>query len=446
VRRVGVQLATETDSQLQSIVGAAFVRLSQEAANKRAYAAIQRSVELVNYVETERPSLAKNLRPRIGVESHLPEFIDEAVRSANVPAGLLDLFRRMPVAAASHLATRFSRTGFREDCDMIVSIMQVLGAEALEPLREQLRSGEPNVAIVAMGILTRLDLEFVQQVLPGRMSEWKRHAHDRVVRQIAGSGAPERGRMLLELFDSLDPLVRPLAIDEIGMAGEQFADMRLLRIAEGDLPKGGTDYLRLKAMEALGRLKTPGAESLLRKIAESRRAFRWANTSELRLVAAQAMAGIDPEWVRQFVPKSGFSVADFSIEPLGRDTESSAIRQRRYPRLRLEKPVAAMTTNLKENCRVDIPELTLGGGVALCEQSLHPGSVVELKLTAANKSVKTQAIVRDANTQARAFEVVEMDLEERAKLRKLLVQMGNTQKQSSPKERTHSSARLIVSS
>ncbi len=446
VRRVGVQLAAETDSQLQSIVGAAFVRLSQEAANKRAYAAIQRSVELVNYVETERPSLAKNLRPRIGVESHLPEFIEEAVRSTSVPTGLLDLFRRMPVAAASHLANRFSRTGFREDCDMLVSIVQVLGTEALEALREQLRSGDPNQAIVAMGILTRLDLEFVQQVLPARMSEWKRPAHDRVVRQIAASGAPERGRMLLELFDSLDPLVRPLAIDEIGMAGEQFADMRLLRIAEGDLPKGGTDYLRLKAMEALGRLKTPGAESLLRKIAEARRAFRWASPSELRLVAAQAMAGIDPEWVRQFVPKSGLSVAEFSIEPLGRDTESSAIRQRRYPRLRLEKPVPAMTTNLKENCRVDIPELTLGGGVALCEQSLHPGSVVDLKITTANKSVKAQAIVRDANTQARAFEVVEMDLEERAKLRKLLVQMGNTQKQSSPKERTHGAARLIVSS
>ncbi len=91
--------------------------------------------------------------------------------------------------------------------------------------------------------------------------------------------------------------------------------------------------------------------------------------------------------------------------------------------------------------------MTLGGGVALCEQSLHPGSVVDLKLTAANnKSVKAQAIVRDANTMARAFEVVEMDLEERAKLRKMLVQMGNTQKVSSPKERGHGATRVIVSS
>ena len=94
---------------------------------------------------------------------------------------------------------------------------------------------------------------------------------------------------------------------------------------------------------------------------------------------------------------------------------------------------------------MDIPELTLGGGVAVCEQSLHPGSVVDLRLTTGNKTVKAQAIVRDANTQARAFEVVEIDLEERAKLRKLLVQLGNTQKQSSPKERNHGATRVIIS-
>lgn len=106
----------------------------------------------------------------------------------------------------------------------------------------------------------------------------------------------------------------------------------------------------------------------------------------------------------------------------------------------------ATTTNLKENCNLQIPEMTLGGGVAVCEQSLHPGSVVNIKMNAAtSKPVKAQTIVRDANTQARAFEVVDMDLEERAKLRKLLVQLGNAQKQSSPQERSRRGTRTILS-
>jgi hypothetical protein len=444
IRQVGVQLAEERDSELQSLVGAAFVRLSQEATTRRSYAAIQRAVELVDYVETERPGLGKNLRPRIAIENRLPEFIEEALKCGSVPSGLADLIRRMPVPASEQLAGRFSRSGFREDCDLLVAMMEVLGPEGLQHLQEQLRKGSPNEAIDAIGILARMDAAMVEEVLPGRMAEWKRTAHDRVVRQIASSGAPDRGRLLLKLFDHLDALIRPLAVDEIGMSGEQTADMRLLRLAEGDLPKDGTGYLRLKAIEALGRLRTAGAEAILRKIAEARKAFRWANPSELRVVASQAMEKIDPEWVRSFLSRSGLNIAELSIEPLDADPNSSAIRQRRYPRLRLEHSMSAVTTNLKENCRLDIPEMTLGGGVAVCEQSLHPGSVVAMKMNAGQKQVKAQTIVRDANTQARAFEVVDMDLEERAKLRKLLVQLGDIQKQSTAKERSRRGTRTFT--
>jgi hypothetical protein len=445
IRQVGVQLAEETDSELQSLVGAAFVRLSQEAAKKRSFPAIQRSVEMVDYVEAERPGVGKNLRPRIAVESRLPEFIEDALKTGEVQQGLTDLLRRMPDHAALHIAGRFGRAGFKEDCDLLVGMMESLGPESLDQLRAQLRQGPPAEAIDMIGILTRLDMDTVEQVLPERMKEWKRTAHDRVVRQIAASGAHDRGRLLLGLFDNLDPLIQPLAVDEIGMSGEQSADMRLLRIAEGDLPKGGTEYLRLKAIEALGRLRTTAAEAILRRVAELRKTWRWAHPSELRLVAAQAMEKIDPEWLRSFISMSGLNVAEFTIEPLDADPSSSAIRQRRYTRLRLETPFAAQTTNLKENCRIEIPEMTLGGGIAVCEQSLHPGSIVIMRMTSSQKTVKAQTIVRDANTQARAFEVVDIDLEERAKLRKLLVQLGNALKQSTPQERNRRGARTILS-
>jgi hypothetical protein len=444
IREVGVQLAEEQDSVLRSLVGAAFVRLSQEATNKRSYPAMQRSVELLEYVETERPGSAKSLRPRIAVENRLPEFIEEALRTGEVPSGLKDFLRRMPKPASEQIAGRFSRVGFREDCDLLLSIMDVLGPEGLNHLRAQLQHGSPSEAIDTIGILARMDLEALERTLPERMKEWKRSSHDRVVRQIAASGAPERGRLLLDLFDLLDGLIRPLAVDEIGMSGEQSADMRLLRIAEGDLPKGSTDYLRLKAIEALGRLRTVAAEAILRRVAEARKAWRWANPSELRIVAAQALEKIDSDWVRGFIPKSGLSVAEFSIDTLDNDPSSSAIRQRRYPRLRLDHPLPATTTNLKETFQVEIPELALGGGIALSEQSLHPGSVVELRMNAGQKGVKVQTIVRDANTQARAFEVVEMDLEERAKLRKLLVQLGNIQKRSSSQERSRHGMRTLL--
>jgi hypothetical protein len=446
MRELGLRLVDETDSELQSLVGAAFVRLSQEAQKNRSYPAIQRSIEMLNYIESERPGASKNLRPRIGVENHLADFIDESMRAGSVPNGLKDLLRRLPQQASEQIASRFGRVGFREDCELLVSMMEVLGPEGLDHLRTQLRQGSPSEAIDTVGILVRLDRQTVERVLPDRMRQWKRIAHDRVVRQIAVSGAPDYGRLLIEIFDLLDTLIQPLAIDEIGMSGEISADMRLLRIAEGDLPRGATEYLRLKAIEALGRLRTTNAEAVLRKVAESRKAWRWANPSELRLVAAQAMEKIDPDWARHFIPQSDLSVAELSIEILDRDPNSSAIRQRRYPRMRLERPVSATTVNLKENCRMEIPEMALGGGVALCEQSLHPGSVVDMRLNPGVKPVRAQAIVRDANTQARAFEVVDMDLEERAKLRKLLVQLGSAQKQTTSQERNRRGTRTIFTS
>jgi hypothetical protein len=443
IRDIGLQLADEKDPQLQSLLGASFVRLSQEATKSRAYPAIQRSVELIEYIESERPGAKKSLGARIGVENRLPDFIEESLKSGSLPSGLKDLLRRMPDRAAEQVAVRFSRVGFREDCELLISMMEVLGPEALNHLRRQLREGSPGVAIDALGILVRMDLDTVERILPDRMKDWKRTAHDRVVRQIASSGSPDRGRLLLQIFDLLDSLIRPLAIDEIGMSGEKTGDMRLLRIAEGDLPRGSTEFLRLKAIEALGRLRTASAEAVLRKVAETRKAWRWANPSELRVVAAQALAKIDAEWAKDFLPNSGLSAAELSIEVLDADPSSSAIRQRRYPRLRLEHSVPATTTNLKENHALEIPEMALSGGVAVCEQSLHPGSIVDIRLNSGGKPVKAQTIVRDANTQARAFEVVDMDLEERAKLRKLLVQLGGATKQSTAQERSRRATRQI---
>lgn len=444
IRETGVQLAEERDSELQSLVGAAFVRLSQEAGKSRMYPAMQRSVEVLDYIEAERPGAGQSLRPRISMEDRLPEFIDEAVKAGRPPAGLQEFLRRVPEAAAEQMAVRFGRAGFREDCELLVSMIEALGPVGLDHLRAQLLHGNQVQAIDVIGLLCRMDAETLERVLPDRMRQWKMTAHDRVVRQIASSGAAIRGQLLLELFDTLDARVRPLAIDEIGMSGQKSADMRLLRLAEGDLPSGATEFLRLKAIEALGRLRTAGAEVVLRRVVETRKSWRWAYASELRVAAAQSLGRIDEEWARSFIPKSGLSVAELSIEILDNDPSSSAVRQRRYPRVRLEQPILGTATNPKESLSINVPEIGLGGGVAVCAHGLHPGSIVEVRLSASQRPVKAQTIVRDANTEARAFEVVDMDLTERAKLRKLLVQLGGNEKPVTAEQRNRHGGRTII--
>jgi hypothetical protein len=445
IREVGVQLSEEKDADLRSLVSAAFVRLAQEAGIRRSYAGMQRASELVEYIEAEAPASAKNLRGRVEVESRMADFLDDAMRSGTVPTGLLTLMRRVPGASAEILAQKFGRSGFREDAELALETLKNLGPEAHAHLRELLNTGSANAAVDTVGILARTDLATLDFLLAKRLKEFPRSSHDRVVRQLAGSGAPERGRLLLDIFDNLDSFVQPLAIDEIGLAGEREAEARLIRLAEGDLPPNATPYLQLKAIEALGRLRTAGAEKVLRKILEEKQMWRWVSQQELRTVAAQAMERIDPEWMNYFLPKSGLNTDELALEPLDPDPTSNWVRQRRYLRLRFDDPIPASTVDLKENCDVKVPEMNLGGGVALSDQRLHPGTVVTLRLNPRSKSVKAQAIVRDANTQARAFELVEMDLEERAKLRKMLAQFGRRLRVAALENRGRGKTRQIFS-
>src|SRR5436309_628799 len=83
IRRLGNQLAIEREPELQTLVSAAFVRLSQEAASKRCYPAMQQALSSLESVEAQRPGSTQSLRPRIGAEERLPEFIEEAMRSGH---------------------------------------------------------------------------------------------------------------------------------------------------------------------------------------------------------------------------------------------------------------------------------------------------------------------------------------------------------------------------
>ena len=436
IRDVGVRLCIEDEPELQSLISAAFVRLVQEAGTQRCYPAMLQAIDSIDAVEKERPAFGQGLRPRIGVEDRLPEFIEEALRSETIHPGLGELMSRMPLAAADQLSGRFSRSGFRDDCDLMIQAASLLGEAGVEHLRETLRTGPSTQAVDTVGLLSRLDVHALQEWLPGRMKEWQRTFHDRVVRQLAAGGAPERCLLLLGLFEILDPFVKPLAIDEIGMSADPSSIPFLRRLAESEVREGSAAYLRLKAIEALGRLGDAEIVPVLRKIVETRQMFRWSYPAELRVVATQVLVKLDPDWTRAFLPKSGLDAAELALALPDTEPMSHCIRQRRYPRLKLSRPLPAVTTNLRDNHRMDVQVMNLGGGVASCDRYLTPGTLVALRFSPSLRPLRAQAFVRDARSQNMGFEIVDMDLEERYRLRKLLVELGGTPVPASAKSRS----------
>ncbi len=224
------------------------------------------------------------------------------------------------------------------------------------------------------------------------------------------------------MFDLFDPLVMPLALDEIGMTSDRETLGRLLSFAGGELPASGGPYLRLKAVEALGRLQMPEAGPMLRQIAESKQMWRWTHPLELRLVAAQALQRILPGWAEEFLPHGGIDPADLAVGPLDPVPDSRWARQRRYARVRLPRPVPAVASSPKDNCRLEIKTVSLGGGVAAVDHHLQPGTQVNLRLQSSLRGVRATALMRDYRAQDMAFEIVDMPLEELHRFRHFLSQ------------------------
>src|SRR5438067_96377 len=420
LRHLGLRLSIEQDAELQALVNAAFVRLSQEAATSHCFPAMQQALDLIAGVETQRPGIARSLRGKMGIEERVPEFVEEALKARQVAAGLTNVLKMLPQTTMEHLAARFNRCSLRDDSEHVANLAADLGEEGVQYLRSTVRGGPIAEAVEMAGLLSRLDPESVMVFLPGRMKDFPRTSQDRIVRQISASGAARRCHILLELLDHVDPLVTPLVIDEIGVTADREALGKLLTIADGDLPTGCGPYLRVKAVEALGRINAPESVSTLKRIAESKKVFGWLHPQELRIAALQALEKLDPEWVGDFLPKSGIEREEYALAPLDVPVTSKFVRQRRHTRVRLRRPVRAVSTNLKENFSLEIKTASLSGGVATISRHLAPGTQVQLRLSVGMRNLQATALMRDYRSQDMAFEIVDMNLEERGKYRRLL--------------------------
>ncbi len=420
LRHLGLRLSVEQDSELQGLVSAAFVRLSQEAATSRSFPAMEQALDLVAGVESQRPGIARSLRSKMGIEERVPEFVEEALKARHVAAGLTDVLKLLPQTTMEQLAARFNRCSLRDDSEHVANLAGDMGEEAVQYLRSTVRGGPVAEAVEMAGLLSRLDPESVMVYLPGRMKDFPRASQDRIVRQISASGAARRCHILLELLDHVDPLVTSLVIDEIGVTSDREALGKLLTIADGDLPPGGGPYLRVKAIEALGRIQAPESASTLKRLVEAKKVFGWVQPQELRIAALQALEMLDPDWVRDFLPKSGIDKEDLTLAPLEIPVTSKFVRQRRHTRVRLRKTVRAVCTNLKDGCSMEIKTASLTGGFATLSRHLTPGTQVQLKLQIGMRNLQATALMRDSRAQDMAFEIVDMNLDERSRYRRML--------------------------
>lgn len=430
--QIGQQMAAEKDPELQTLLSAAFVRLSQESASRRYYRAMQQALDSLADLEELRPSWVQSLRPRIGVESRVGEFIEEALSAETMPEGLVGVLMRVPPAASESLAIRLARSGRRSEREDIVELATAIGPPCARHLKELLKSEQPVKAATVVGLLSRLDPGAVEEILAARLHDSGRTFQDTVVRQLSIAGAPERGQMLANSIELLDSSVISLALDEIGMCADPTTATKLLRLAEGELLPEGSEYIRVKSIEALGRMRAPAAAGHLRRFVEARKTFGWAYPEEIRTAAAQALMKLDPEWMKDFLNKSGLDENIMALAPLDPIPERDVVRHRRYRRIRLPRNVPAVITSARGKYSSAISVLSLEGGLLSGDLQLAVGTEATLKIPAGLRSINMRAVVRFVRAHQAGFEMVGMGLEDRAKLRRLLISLGGADAPTTP--------------
>ncbi len=423
--QIGQQMAEEKDVELQTLLSAAFVRLSQESAARRYYRAMQQALDSIAELENSKPSWAASLRPRLGVENRVAEFIEEALTAEAMPEGLVGVLMRIPQASAEQLGVRLSRCARRTEREAIIDLAKSIGAPCARHLRETLKNEALPKAAAAVGLLSRLDVFAVEEVLPVRLKEGQRSFHDAIVRQLSTAGAPERGQILSNCIELIDPVILPLALDEIGMCGDPATASKLLRLAEGEILAEASDYLKVKAIEALGRMRAPAAAGHLRHFVEARKTFGWVYPEEIRMAAAQALMKLDPAWMQAFLPQCGLDAAVMALAPLDAIPERDFVRHRRYRRVRLPRNVPAVITSARGKYSSAISVLSLEGGLLSGDIQIPVGTEATLKIPAGLRSISMRAVVRFVRSHQAGFEMVGMNLEDRSKLRRLLVSLGD---------------------
>ena len=422
IHGTGQALSQETDSEAESLLSAAFVRLSSEVNNRKNFAALKDVCMALDDLAKQRPATAHDLRPRIGVENRIPEFIEEALPTQQISQDLVTVLRLTFPSSIEHLADRFFRCMRREECDHMVELVTEVGSEATQQMREMLRTGQPRNGVAVVGLLSRLDVPTLLELLPVRLKEWNRFYHDLVVRQIAYGAAHDRGRSLLEILELLDPAVLPQAIDEIGMSGDRTTVPPLMVMAEAGETPGRSPLVQVKAVESLGRLREPESVPVLRNLLEAKKMWKWVQHRELRIAAAQALAKIDPRYATAIMSESGLSPGELAIAPLDAAPACPWVRQRRYERIVLRKSLSATISSSWGRSNLLVREMSLGGGMATKEDNLRVGSEANIDISVGVRHIRGQVLLRRARVNEIGFELVNTDLESRYRLRALLME------------------------
>jgi hypothetical protein len=266
----------------------------------------------------------------------------------------------------------------------------------------------------AIKLLGATDADRLLRGLTRAMASWEWSLQDLAVSELArpvnAATAQSAAFVFSALLPDAHPLVVPMMIDQIGLAQETTSVPQLMEIAAGEHEILRDQFVRIKAIEALGRMRATEAAEMLRTLAEKRDGITYAEPLGLRAAAEDALAMMEDR------PSSARVRAAFEAAA---QSSANFVIPRRYARVPLESPLRAQIDGTQAGM-ARVKTISLGGAYLESPKKLTVGDSIKLEIRTGLRKIHFTAVVRNIGPEGNGVEFVHMKDEDREKLRKLV--------------------------
>ena len=344
-------------------------------------------------------------------------LVDAALANRALEPTLPRLLVRDPERLLDRLTTLLNDPRGAELVPAMARLLRTIGVPVLNLLESRLYEARKQRVSAAIKLLAASDPERLLRGLPRALASWEWNLQDLAVSELSRPANATSARSAAFVFATLlteaNALVVPMMIDHIGLAQETSAIPELMQIASGTHESLKDQYVRIKAIEALARMRVSEAVDLLLQLNQKRDGLTYAEPSGLRSVAGDALALMENRpaaaQVRaayEFAPQAG---GNFNVP-------------RRYSRVPLESPLRAQIEG-GQPAMARVKTISLGGAYLESVKKLNIGDTIRLEVRSGLRKIHFTAVVRNAGPDGNGVEIVHMQGDDRDKLRKL-VQRG----------------------
>jgi hypothetical protein len=340
-----------------------------------------------------------------------------ALERRPLDASLVRLLSRAPERLIDRLVTILSpqhpeSAGAALDLlPAMVRLVRTLGDVAVQALVKRIfdkRIGRATAAVKLLGCTRPQEL---LEALPQALIGWDWSIQDLAISELARQNVPGLALVLLQIFPAAHLHVIPMIIDQLAADGDPSAVPYLLEIAAGENERLSDLFIRIKAIEALGRMRAVEAALLLRTILRKRNGLAYAEPGGLRAAAEDALEQLEG---RVPAPEKREAAASSSTS-----STVSFARARRYPRYPLESPWRARIEGAQP-AAARVNTISMGGASLQSTRRLQIGDSFPVEIKTGLRTIHSLAVVRNIQPDGSGIEFVHMASEDREKLRRIL--------------------------